>query len=251
MRFLILTAVSLTAFFIQPNIARSQSVATTNDSVAIKNALNIYHQYMSPESNLYDGSEYTYNTYYPFIINEGDPFFFSKNFDTGSVYYNGIVYEKVPLLYDIIHGEVLIRDPSQINVVRLNDKYIGWFTIYGHTFTKLIKDSTSANPLNTGFYAALYKGRTSLYKSVSKIFKENSASFQGLNKYTVETDEYFVKKNNDYFRIKNKKSLLKILGDRKKDINQYMKKNKLKFKKAKEYTLIKVVAYYDQLTANN
>lgn len=251
MRFLILTAISFTSLFFHPITAGCQSTTNNNDSVAIKNAINIYHEYLSPEPGLYNGSEYTYNTYYPFVINEGDPFFFSKNFDTGAVYYNGVLYEKVPLLYDIIHGEVLIRDPSRINILRLNDKYISWFRLYNHTFQKLYRDSASANPLNTGFYAALYRGKTSLYKSVSKIFKENSASFQGLNKYTVETDEYFIKKNNDYFRVKNKKQLLNILSDRKKEVNQYMKKNRLKFKKAMEYTLINVVAYYDQLTANN
>ncbi len=233
--FVLITIFFSSTFFLKSTKAFSQTFIsdTLSDAASIKNAVIVYHQYLSPETGLYDGSEYSYATYYPFTIDEGHPFFESKNFDTGSVFYNNILYEKVPLLYDIIKRELLIRDPSRINIIRLNAENIKWFSIFGHTFIRIIKDSASGSPLNTGFYDILYKGNTSLYKKASKLFKENTSSFQGINKYVVENDEYFIKKEDEYFKIKNKKSLMKILSDKKKEVGQFMNKNKLKLKKAK------------------
>lgn len=251
-RLVLRTLFLLSVFFIHFKSSFSQNFISenTSDSASVKAAIELYHQYLSPETCLYDGSEYTYNTYYPFTINEGHPFFESKNFETGSVFYNNMLYEKVPLLYDVIHEELLIRDPSKINILRLNESKVKWFTIYGHTFIRVVKDSTSGSPLSTGYYDVLYQGNTSLYKKVSKLFKENSSSFQGLNKYVAENDEYFIKKGNDYFKIKSRKNLLSVFTDRKKEISQFMAKNKLKLRKNKEYALLKTVAYYDKLNTN-
>ena len=105
--------------------------------------------------------------------------------------------------------------------------------------------------MHTGFYDLLYNGNTALYKRVSKIFKENSASFQGLNKYIVETDEYFIKRDNRYYAVKSKKALLLIMNNKKKEVVQFIKKNKLKLRKTPEYALMKIVAYYDGINTNN
>ena len=143
---------------------------------------------------LYNGSEYTYNAYYPFTINEGHPFFQSNNFDTGAVFYNNILYEKVLLLFDIIKDELLIRDPSRIYIIKLNTERIGWFNLRGHTFVRLLQDNTNNAGVNQGFYDLLYNGNTSLFRKVSKTLKENSSSSAGINDYIVESDEYFIKK---------------------------------------------------------
>lgn len=239
----------LSSFFINSFQAFSQNYTTdtSGENPSFQRAVNLYHRFLSPETGLYDGSEYAYNAYYPFIINEGHPFFQSNIFDTGTVFYNNVLYEKVPLLFDIIKEELLIKDPSRIYILRLNAERIGWFTIWGHTFIRLEGDSINSSLLHSGFYDVLYKGKTSLYKRVSKMFKENSASAQGLNKYVVETDEYFIKKDNQYYKVKNKKSLLLIVNDRKKEIGKFIKKNKLNVRKNKDDALTKITAYYDAI----
>ena len=127
-------------------------VADSSGQPVMQVAINSYHQFLSPETGLYTGSQYTYNTYYPFTINEGNPFFFSKNFDAGSVFYNNVLYENVPLLYDIIKGELLINDPSRTYIIRLNNSRIAWFKLWGHTFVWLMNDLTANSSMNTGFY---------------------------------------------------------------------------------------------------
>jgi hypothetical protein len=221
---------------------------TSQQTASFQKAVDYYHQFLFPETGLYDGSEYTYKTYYPLQINEGHPFFQYENFDTGAIFYNNTLYKKVPLLYDIIKNEVLINDPSRIYIIRLNNERIGWFTIWGHIFVRLIFD-TAANPqMHTGFYDLLYNGKISLYKKDLKILKENSASTQGINKYVAETNEYFIKKDNRFYQVTNKKSLLVILNDKKNEIVQFIKKDNLNLRKNKNNALIKIVAYYNGLT---
>ncbi len=222
-----------------------------SDKSGIENAINLYHRFLSPEPGLYNGPEYAYNQYYPFIINEGDPFFLSKIFNDGSVYYDGVLYKNVSLNFDIIKNEILINDPAHTHIIKLNTERIEWFTILDHTFVRLSADSSN-NVLNKNrFYEILYKSNTSLYKSEVKTIKENTASALGLNRYVQESDDYFIKKDNQFFKVKNKKTALLALKDRKKDILQFMHRNKLKIKKDKDNDLRKIVAYYDEIKNNS
>ena len=254
MKWFIIVAIFLPGtFFINSNKVFSQNFIpdTIGNTNQLHSAIKLYHQFLAPERELYDGSEYAYNAYYPFIINEGHPFFLSKNFDTGAIFYNNILYEKVPLLFDIIKEELLTNDPTGLYIIKLHSERTSWFTIWDHTFIRLSRDS-AANPLiHTGFYDLLYQGNTTLYKKISKIIKENSASVQGINTYVVESDEYFIKKNSNYYKVKNKKSLMRIVYNRKKEIQQFIRKNKLNLRKDLDGALKKIVAYYDGINNGN
>jgi hypothetical protein len=236
-------------FFLITYHASSQiSIADTSTvTSSLHNAVNLYHRLLSPETGLYNGSEYAYNTYYRFTINEGHPYFQEKRFDTGAVFYNGILYENVPLMYDIIKEELLTKDPISVNTIRLNTERIQWFVILGHTFIKLNHDSTDNATLPSGFYDLLYNGNTSLYKKISKSFEATSDTYYGIKQYVVESSEYFIKKDNHYYKIKNKKALLLVMNNQKKEVEQFIKKNKLSVKKDKENALKNIVAYYDSI----
>lgn len=248
-RFILLNIFLTYLFFINSSQVSGQNsiTGTSRETASFQEAVNYYHQFLSPETGLYDGSEYTYNTYYPIQINEGDPFFQSKNFDTGAVFYNNVLYKKVPLLYDIIKNELLIHDPSGIYIIKLNAEKVGWFIMWGHTFVRLIFDSISNSQLRTGFYDLLYNGKTSLYRKDSKALNENTASARGINRYVVESNEYFIKTNNQFYKITNKKSLMIVLKNKKKEMGQFIKKNKLNLRKNKNYALLKIAAYYDEI----
>jgi hypothetical protein len=224
---------------------------TSGDSSAelspLHDALKVYHASLFPEPGLYNGSQYPYDVYYPFTINEGHPFFLTEHFSVGSVVYNSILYENIPLLYDIIKDKLLINDPTGRYMIILTGERVATFTIANQTFVRLKQDAVNNSGLNTGFYAVLYNGNTSLYKKVFKVLKENTASITGLNEYVVEGGEYFIKKNNQYYRITKKKSLMLVMNDNKKDVGQFMKKNRLNLKRAKDQSLSKIVSYYDSI----
>ncbi|MEP6596336.1 MAG: hypothetical protein ABJA71_10340 [Ginsengibacter sp.] len=252
----------LSIFFISSYEASSQSsLVDSAETSSLHNAIGLYHQFLSPETGLYSGSEYAYTFYYPFTIHEGHPFFLSKQFDTGSVFYNNVLYENVPLLYDLIMGELITRDPTNEYAIRLNNERIGWFILSGHTFIKINRQSSGNIVLHQGliipflshyaFYDLLYNGTTALYKKPSKNFKEVSDIFVGIKKYVVESNEYFIEKNHQYYKIKNKKDLLLVMNNNKKAVEQFIKQNKLSLKKDKDNALKKIAAYYDSINNTN
>ena len=243
----------LLIFFISSYKTFSQnSIPDTSAEISsLHNAVNLYHRFLSPETGLYNGSEYAYNVHYPFTIHEGHPFFLSKQFDTGAVFYNKVLYENVPLLYDLIMGELLTRNPTNDYFIRLNNENIGWFILSGHTFIKLNRHDSGNVVLHEGFYDLLYNGTTTLYKKPSKNFKEINDTHVGIKKYVVESDAYFIKENNQYYKVNNKKELLLIMNNNKKEVELFIRKNKLSLKKDKDNALRKIVAYYDDINNLN
>lgn len=254
MKCFILTAIFLlNTFLLNVNKVFSQNFIPDTSSAlsSLHTAISVYHQTLAPETGLYNGSEYAYNTYYPFVFNEGHPFFLSKNFETGSVFYNNMLYENVLLLYDVVKEELLTQAPDRTHIIELNEKKISWFKIADQAFVKLNHDSTGNEILRSGFYAVLYSGSISLYKKVEKTIREKSSISIGINKYVVENDEYFIRKNDLYFKVKNKKSILSLLKDHKKEVTKFIKKNDLDLRKNKEDAFTKIVTYYDGLSNKN
>ena len=240
-------------FILLTNNAHCQTNKTDSSAnvAGINAAVNFYHDYLYPEPALYNGSEYAYFEYYPFEINEGHPYFLSKYFNQGSLYYNGILYKNISLLFDLIQDLVLIHDPSTKYIIKLYTPQIDWFTISGNTFIHLRADSCSNVVMKDGFYQVLCKGNTGLYKEITKVLKESLTSVTGIDRRVDETDYYFIQKGGRYYSIKNRKALLLVLNDKKKEVQQFIKKNRLNWKRDKENTLIQTITFYDALNKSN
>src|SRR3954452_5902520 len=100
---LFLTSCSFASVVSAQNIAADSS----NYAIAIQNAISAYHQFLSPQTSLYNGSEYVD---YAYTINEGTPFFEDTQFSNGTVTYDNVLYTDVPILYDEVLEEVVIKD---------------------------------------------------------------------------------------------------------------------------------------------
>lgn len=248
MRFAAIKVFLCSAFLlISTRIFSQNALADTSvENNSLDNALKLYHQFLTPETNLYNGREYAYNVYYPSRFNDGNPFFISNIFDTGVVFYNNILFRNVRMLYDEVKGELLVSDPARIYLIKLITEKIGWFTIYGHTFLNLNTDAIKNTSLRRGFYDVLYSGNTSLYNKVSKKIEEIYGTKEVTYK-VVESNEYFIYKDGNYHFIKNGKELKTVLADKKKEIDQFMRKNKFKARRLSDGSLIKIVTYYDTL----
>ena len=226
-------------------LAQTSAIDTINNNLAINNAINAYHQYLFPETNLYNGSEYVN---YAYTINEGIPFFETAAFSTGHVLYDSILYQNVPLLYDEVKEIVVIQDPSGRNSIQLNNEKLTSFGLLDHHFVKLQQDSLGRSPIRTGFYDALYQGKVSVYEKQIKKVLESVTMTEGVRRHIDEQDVFFVQKGSTFYTVKNKREVLNILKDRKKEVQQFIKKNKLNVRRATETSLIKIASYYDQLT---
>jgi hypothetical protein len=205
--------------------------------------IDIYHRYINTESGLYNGRQYLA---YAHTIQEGIPFFKSSEPSKGSVSYDGVFYENIPLLYDILKGVIITVVPSSNYMIQLNNDKVAYFSLLDHYFIKLLKDSSAEN-IKTGFYDVLYHGKISVYKKTTKTVGEDVSSGKYRN-FIVESNTYYLKKGNSFYVITNKGSVLGLLKDRKKELQQFIKKNKLNFRKDKDNALPRIAAIYDELS---
>jgi hypothetical protein len=63
---------------------------------------------------------------------------------------------------------------------------------------------------------------------------------------TVKT--YYLRKNNIYYNISSKGTMLDVLKDKKKQLQQYIRSAQINFRKDPEEAMVKIASYYDQLS---
>jgi hypothetical protein len=59
---------------------------------------------------------------------------------------------------------------------------------------------------------------------------------------------YYINRNNAWYSVKTFKELRSILKEKSKEIRQYLRKNKIKYRKERERALILAVQQFDALT---
>lgn len=225
-------------------MATAQDTATEKgftDS-ALHNAVTSYHHYIDKQSRLYNGVEFV--GYSPKI--EGIPYFLESTWQRGSVVYDGIAYDTVPMMYDIVKDRLIILHFNNFFRLALFSEKVQSFSYLNHHFIRMVRDSAGKSPLATGFYDQLYSGPTRLLVKRSKFIEETVK--ETLERKFVEQYHYYVFKDGNYHTVRTQKGLLSLLKDRSRAIRQHLKRNKLKFRKAKEQTILQACIYNDSLT---
>jgi hypothetical protein len=85
-------------------------------------------------------------------------------------------------------------------------------------------------------------------KQEIKTITEILHSIEGIQRYIKTAQYYYIKTNNQYYSVNRKKDVLSIYKDHKKEIQQYIKSNKLNFKNDRDNFLVKVSTYNDSLS---
>ena len=234
----------ISIFFACYSICQSQTLQ--EDSTLLAKAQqhlnNLHNEYIGNESALYNGRQYVV---YAHTINEGIPFFVTKDLNNGTVVYNGVTYKNVPLLYDIFKNMLITIVPVSNYLIQLNNSKISSFSLLNHYFINIEKDSAE-KVIKPGFYDVLYNGKIAAYKKQIKTLGEDLSTSK-LRTFIIDGTSYYIKKDNKYYSISNKGSLLSVLKDKKKQVQDYMKKNKLNIREDKDNVIAKVAAFYDQL----
>lgn len=243
----------LIAFVATSSIAQK----TKKDSVRINppdngmvNAVNM----MIQTSAYYNGaSNFVYNYDMRHKGLEGTQYFIPKWLKGNIIGNSGKIIEKdVMLKYDCYNKEILKLNPKGDSVAVYSGGFILFDEQMSYPFIKInqLKTKTGSTVSNT-YMMILYKNKSILFKNVSK--KIDPASYQGaysINKqydsFEDNSEYYFVKNNGETEKIKLKKgSVLEILGDKEKQIEEFIKSKKLTLKT--EDDLIKIAEYYDTL----
>jgi hypothetical protein len=93
----------------------------------------------------------------------------------------------------------------------------------------------------------LYNGTISVLKKTIKKIDDDISNGRSVEKIIKASDHYYIQKDNVIYTIENKNDVMEILPGMEREINLFIKKNKLDFRKNKENALIQLAAYYGQI----
>jgi hypothetical protein len=176
---------------------------------------------------------------------KGDQFLFTREFLPGTIYMNSKVFTNVNIRYDIFNDELSIPT-SRTTALQINKEMIDSFSIAfqgeKYRFDRYEEDSLKGVK---GYMQVLYKGKCALYIKYKKEI-ELLAVDKIYDKFYQLEKIWFVR-NGEAFAFSGKKELMKIMGDQKITIKDYVKKNKLKMSKRNPGSFIPVVRFYDSL----
>lgn len=209
------------------------------------NAIGIFNKSIGEESPLYNGPEYSF--YEP--IYTGNAYFMDVNaFTPGAVNYEGILFKNVPMLYDLYSDKVVVLLYNHFSKFSLLTERLKSFDFLDHHFINILPDSLEENSnIKPGIYDQIYNGKLEvLVKRIKNI--QNTPGTIGVESYFNPVKDYFLKKNNVYYSISGEGSFINVLKDKRKELQQYMRTNKIKFRKTPEEAMVKLASYYDHLT---
>ena len=177
------------------------------------------------------------------ISKNSHSFFESDNWTQGTIHFRGQRYDSVYMTYDVHRDLLLIRHPTQYafhnQAIKPIQQHILEFEIFQHHFVRLDNDEL------TGFYDALYNGDhlELVVKRYKKTVVERSVEYES------EDRIYFLFKDN-YYQLKNKSSLLKVLPEHKKAIKDFVSSHKLTIKKDHDMDCVELIEFIDQNLIN-
>jgi hypothetical protein len=224
-------------------VATLLSVKAQNNTPAIPpiivQAGDIYNQFIEKQSRLYNGVEHLG---YAYKI-KGHAYFLQNELSIGAIVYDELEFANVPMLYDLLKGQVVIQHIDGFSKIGLISSKVRSFTLLNHHFIRL--DSVPGTPITGGFYDELYTGNTKVLvkrrKYIEEIVKEE------IEREFIELNPVFIQKGDSYYFIKNYKTLLTVLKDKAPQVKQYLRKNRLKFRRDPENTILKAAEYYDSI----
>lgn len=206
-------------------------------SVSLGNAIRYYHDSAGAQSLLYNGvihKGYTADI-------QGTVYFMSQDWQNGWIYFDDILFDDVPVLYDQVTDQVITLTPDKIAVSVVGER-VGRFFLSGHTFVRMHSEDNSME----GFYDLLRDGKTAVLVKRKKIIHE-STSQDGILRRFLSENRYYLRKGDHYFAIRRMKNVLGALSDKKNEIRQLFKDRKLDMKTDPEGALLEIAVHYDKL----
>jgi hypothetical protein len=219
---------------------------TSARQTQIDNVVAGYYKNIGEQSRLFNGPEYNF---YSKIIKGSAYFTESPEFTTGTVEYDGFVYKNLQVMYDLYKGLIVMQLPSKIASIELLSDRVQSFDVFGHHFFRMDAVTQVNGPnLIAGFYDLMYDGKTQFIVHREKAIQANTSAT--LDSYFTDEDRKMYLKMSDgsYKIFSSQKSLLEVLKDKKPELKKFIKDNHVSFRDEKEQAMVKVIAYYDQIT---
>ena len=183
------------------------------------------------------------------------PYYFNSDFTEGEITYRKNIYSKQQVRLDLYKEQLIVVIPEKHYRVVVNPEGLERVSLYGKTFVWRV--SSQKNKLKTGYYMVLFEG-----KDLGLFYKENFSP-RGSERQDMITGrrisvfdfdkktQYYVWYKDQYHSVKNKNSIKKLFPQYKKQIDRFLKENRLDFSNNKDYSLTLLSSYCEELMNNS
>jgi hypothetical protein len=165
----------------------------------------------------------------PSRLIEGDPYYFSRKFENGSLTINGITYPEVPLLYDVYRDQVITFHPVFNQKILIKPEKIGGFQLASGTQFRYIPGNENHLRNGNGIYEILGEGE---YWALAKRYKTTKPKRE-ISQYDqiyLEKTDYYLLKDGKFLPVSRESSVLAALGLKKKQVRKQLKERGLNFR---------------------
>lgn len=226
-------------FYLVPTHAQAQPSPLPADTGALKKAILVYTQSKSAEASIYNGMLYAgYD-----LQSQGHPFFLSDTPLLGSITYDNSCFPDIPLSYDLEKDLVVVPDKRNVVKIQLLSEKLQSFTIGRHQFIHLFANNTTNTPAE-GFYEVLYPGKTMALARYKKVLQATGKAEEKMHYQQYEN--WYLQMNGRYYPVRNHRDLFNIADSYKNALKDYLKKDRISYKKDPEHALIKAAEFYSQ-----
>lgn len=205
--------------------------------------LSVYKTATRDAQNLYNG-----RLYYIYDAREEEhQFYEDRNFQKGTVFYDGQRYDSIPLMYDLVKDELVIKHINGFEAMLLQTPKVGFFTTHNHIFLKQESGKDISPDMRTGFYDLVYNGKSKTLVRRIKQRQEKIVEKKVIALFPAK-NFYYVYANGKYNPVHTRKAVLALFPSHKTDLKRSLREQKIKFRKNREMAIITMVARYDELT---
>ena len=181
------------------------------------------------------------------MINEKHKFFQTRDFQNGSVNYDGQVFYNVPLKYNIYDDLLLVNlKLEQRNLIfQLIGERVNLFKINNHTF-KYLKAENNTNI--RGYYEVINdEGKFKVFKKHLKNKMEVRDRNVAYNEFSTADSDYIFKVENDFFELNNRRDLYSMFPNLKGAIRSFYNANRKQFRDKPDVFMNKLAAEMNNL----
>lgn len=220
------------------SFAQSNTAAVVQQ---INNTVTNYSKTVVEKAYLFSGQEYYHNT--GKLV--GHPFLLADAFTIGNIWYEGNLYNNVPLKLDIVHKELITHSTNTNIQIIIQQEKVDSFTLGSMLFWRLKPDSINKK-LVADFYEVLHKGKLTLLARRNKNINE-TVSGTGVEKKIQAANEFYILQNGMYKEIKNRNNFLDFFGDNRNAVAAQMNKLDISYNSNTEKYIVESVKFFEEL----
>ena len=198
-----------------------------------------YQGFIGDHALLYTGR--AYSDYPPL---EGHAYLDGPGWYVGSVTYDGIEYRNIYLKYDLVKNLVVVLRPDKQTKVSLHNRLVSRFTLSGKNFVRLQAVDHRGDSLHS-FYEIVESGAITLLAKTEKTITDKIKGLQIVRPVSEKTF-FHVYQEGTYYPVRNMASFLELVPQQRKEMQQELRRQKIKYRSNPRRALAAMVAHYNQ-----